>query len=181
MLLLDACLPTFDLRAYGLIFEIDTFTRQVLCLIGWSTLHLFLGCENKITSMNSYKRSHSARRPQRQPALTLVQNKRKSKQPLSQQTIDYKNASLLRQFITVEGKILPRRVKKLTAKQQRHVAKAIKNARMAGFLPFVNKTGSPLGPNRRPTSRRRKFVPNRRAKPLDQRNQKKFLPANNKK
>ena len=145
---------------------------------------MFLGCENKTTSMNSYKRSHSARKPQTQAPPTLVQNRPRSKQPFSQATIDYKNAGLLRQFITVEGKILPRRVKKLTAKQQRHVAKAIKNARMAGFLPFVNKTGSPLGSNRQPTSRRRKFVRGRpplAAKPLNQRNQEKPLPANNKK
>lgn len=56
-----------------------------------------------------------------------------------QNTIDYKNVLLLRRFITIEGKILPRRVSGLTAKQHRSIAKAIKNARMMGLLPFVNK------------------------------------------
>lgn len=57
----------------------------------------------------------------------------------NQATIDYKNIILLRKFITAEGKILPRRISRLTAKQQRYMAKAIKNARMTGFLPFINK------------------------------------------
>jgi len=57
----------------------------------------------------------------------------------NQGTIDYKNIVLLRKFITAEGKILPRRISGLTAKQQRYMAKAIKNARMTGFLPFINK------------------------------------------
>jgi small subunit ribosomal protein S18 len=56
-----------------------------------------------------------------------------------QNTIDYKNILLLRKFITIEGKILPRRLTSLTAKQHRAIAKAIKNARMMGLLPFVNK------------------------------------------
>ncbi len=56
-----------------------------------------------------------------------------------QNTIDYKNILLLRKFITIEGKILPRRLTSLTAKQHRSIAKAIKNARMMGLLPFVNK------------------------------------------
>jgi len=59
--------------------------------------------------------------------------------PLGQGTIDYKNVVLLRKFITSEGKILPRRVSGLSAKQQRYMTKAIKNARMVGLLPFVHK------------------------------------------
>ena len=45
-----------------------------------------------------------------------------------------------KKFITVEGKILPRRISGLTAKQQRNIAKAIKNARMIGLLPFIKKS-----------------------------------------
>ena len=56
-----------------------------------------------------------------------------------QNRIDYKNVLLLRKFITIEGKILPRRLTSLTAKQHRAISKAIKNARMMGLLPFVNK------------------------------------------
>lgn len=55
------------------------------------------------------------------------------------ETIDYKNVLLLRKFISSEGKILPRRITGLSAKQQRYIAKAIKNARMVGLLPFIHK------------------------------------------
>lgn len=55
--------------------------------------------------------------------------------------IDYKNVDLLRKFITEQGKILPRRMTKLTAKQQRAVTRAIKQARVLGSLPFINKEG----------------------------------------
>jgi small subunit ribosomal protein S18 len=54
-------------------------------------------------------------------------------------TIDYKNVVLLRKFITEDGKILPRRVTGLSAKQQRYMARAIKTARVMVLLPFVNK------------------------------------------
>nr|YP_009105787.1 ribosomal protein S18 [Koliella corcontica]AIT94523.1 ribosomal protein S18 [Koliella corcontica] len=65
--------------------------------------------------------------------------------PILQETIDYKNIILLRKFITIEGKILPRRINGLNAKQQRYIAKAIKNARMVGLLPFINKTQKIFG------------------------------------
>lgn len=52
--------------------------------------------------------------------------------------IDYKNVPLLRRFITEQGKILGRRFTGLTAKQQREVTKAIKQARVLGLLQFVN-------------------------------------------
>lgn len=51
--------------------------------------------------------------------------------------INYKNVFLLRKFISIEGKILPRRLTNLNTKKQRYLAKAIKNARIMGFLPFV--------------------------------------------
>nr|YP_002600903.1 ribosomal protein S18 [Pyramimonas parkeae]ACJ71132.1 ribosomal protein S18 [Pyramimonas parkeae] len=57
----------------------------------------------------------------------------------SGELIDYKNIDLLRKFVTEQGKILPRRVTRLNAKQQRLVTKAIKQARVIGSLPFVNK------------------------------------------
>nr|YP_010732353.1 ribosomal protein S18 [Polulichloris maxima]WDY13267.1 ribosomal protein S18 [Polulichloris maxima] len=61
-------------------------------------------------------------------------------QKKSRATIDYKNVILLRNLITAEGKILPRRINKLTAKQQRHIQKAIKSARIMGLIPFINKS-----------------------------------------
>ncbi len=52
-------------------------------------------------------------------------------------TIDYKNVALLRRYIGITGKILPRRVNGLTAKQHRARSRAIRQARVAGRLPFV--------------------------------------------
>ena len=53
--------------------------------------------------------------------------------------INYKNIFLLRKYISIEGKILPRRLTNLNSKQQRNMAKAIKNARIIGFLPFARR------------------------------------------
>ena len=53
------------------------------------------------------------------------------------QILNYKNIFLLRKYISIEGKILPQRLTGLTSKNQRYLAKAIKNARIIGFLPFV--------------------------------------------
>ena len=82
------------------------------------------------------------------PAVRIVPiSKRKSTSNSRsfQGTIDYKNVVLLRKFISSEGKILSRRVSGLTAKQQRYISKAIKNARMMGLLPFINKSQSLRG------------------------------------
>lgn len=53
--------------------------------------------------------------------------------------INYKNIFLLRKYISIEGKILPRRLTNLNSKQQRDMTKAIKNARIIGFLPFARR------------------------------------------
>jgi small subunit ribosomal protein S18 len=55
--------------------------------------------------------------------------------------IDYKDIDLLRKFVTERGKILPRRITGLTAKQQRDLTTAIKRARLVALLPFVNAEG----------------------------------------
>lgn len=55
--------------------------------------------------------------------------------------IDYKDVDLLRKFITERGKILPRRITGLTAKQQRTLTTAIKRARIVALLPFINREG----------------------------------------
>jgi len=55
--------------------------------------------------------------------------------------IDYKDVDLLKKFITERGKILPRRLTGLTAKQQRDLTTAVKRARIVAMLPFVNPEG----------------------------------------
>ncbi|KOG56210.1 30S ribosomal protein S18 [Streptomyces griseoflavus] len=53
--------------------------------------------------------------------------------------IDYKNTDLLRKFISDRGKIRSRRVTRVSAQQQRQLARAIKNAREMALLPYVSK------------------------------------------
>lgn len=50
--------------------------------------------------------------------------------------VDYKNADVLRRFLSPEGKILPSRRTGLVASNQRKITRAIKQARSAGLLPF---------------------------------------------
>nr|UYI31737.1 ribosomal protein S18 [Lonicera modesta var. lushanensis] len=64
--------------------------------------------------------------------------------------IEYRNMSLISRFISDQGKILARRVKRLTLKQQRLITLAIKQARILSLLPFLNNRESTA----RPTSLR---------------------------
>lgn len=50
--------------------------------------------------------------------------------------IDYKDTDLLRKFISDRGKIRSRRVTRVTARQQRQLARAIKNAREMALFPY---------------------------------------------
>ncbi len=52
-------------------------------------------------------------------------------------TVDYKNEELLRNYISEDGKILPKRMSGNCAKHQRTVATAVKRARHVALLPFV--------------------------------------------
>lgn len=54
-----------------------------------------------------------------------------------QREIDYKDLLLLRSFTTSYGKILGRRMSRLTKIQQKQLKKAIKHARLIGLFPFV--------------------------------------------
>jgi small subunit ribosomal protein S18 len=51
--------------------------------------------------------------------------------------IDYKDLKLLQRFVSERGKIVPRRITAVTAKEQRDLAQAIKRARQLALLPFV--------------------------------------------
>lgn len=51
--------------------------------------------------------------------------------------IDWKDVDFLKRFIPERGKILPRRISNISAKDQRRVAKAIKRARSMALIPFV--------------------------------------------
>ena len=68
------------------------------------------------------------RRPMRKKVCTFCVEKA--------ETIDYKDVAKLKKFITVKGKILPRRMTGVCAKHQRALSSAIKRARQAALLPF---------------------------------------------
>lgn len=50
---------------------------------------------------------------------------------------DYKDAAQLGYFLTDRGKIIPRRMSGLTAKQQRDLTVAVKRARNVALLPYT--------------------------------------------
>jgi len=53
-------------------------------------------------------------------------------------SVDYKDTSLLRKYISDRGKIRARRVTGVTSQQQRQLAKAVKNAREMALLPYTS-------------------------------------------
>jgi small subunit ribosomal protein S18 len=53
------------------------------------------------------------------------------------ESIDYKDISKLKKFVTERGKILPRRISGNCAKHQRALTIAIKRARTVALLPYT--------------------------------------------
>ena len=56
---------------------------------------------------------------------------------INSETIDYKDLTLLRRFISDRGKVRSRRVTGLSRQHQRELALAVKRARELGMLPYV--------------------------------------------
>lgn len=65
------------------------------------------------------------RRPKPRPAKNLV--------------FDYKDADGLKSFVSETGKIVPRRISRLSAKQQRRLTREVKRARLMSILPFARR------------------------------------------
>ena len=55
-------------------------------------------------------------------------------------SVNYKDAELMRKYITENGKIRPRRQTGNCAKHQREVAQAIKRARHLALLPYTGES-----------------------------------------
>ena len=92
--------------------------------------------------MAAPKRFNKDKRPKRNTQSLLFRRKRFCRFTVTGVTeIDYKDVDLLKKFITERGKILPRRLTGLTAKQQRDLTNAVKRARIVALLPFVNPEG----------------------------------------
>lgn len=72
-------------------------------------------------------------------SLIIILREKPEKAVYNRRIIDYKHCGLLQRYIGLGGKILPRRQTRLSAKQQRYIAKTIKSARIMGLLPFVSK------------------------------------------
>ncbi len=51
--------------------------------------------------------------------------------------LDWKDIEYLGQFVPERGKIMPRRISGISAKDQRRISTAIKRARSMAMLPFV--------------------------------------------
>lgn len=51
--------------------------------------------------------------------------------------IDYKDAPVLKTFLSDRGRIIPRRITGNCAKHQRHLGRAVKQARMIALVPFA--------------------------------------------
>ena len=56
---------------------------------------------------------------------------------INSETIDYKDLTLLRRFLSDRGKVRSRRVTGLSRQHQRELAVAVKRARELGMLPYV--------------------------------------------
>ena len=69
----------------------------------------------------------------------MVENltEKKGKEEVNFDVLTYKDTSILINFLSDQGKILPRRITGLTSKQQKKITKLIKTARIAALLPFV--------------------------------------------
>ncbi len=52
--------------------------------------------------------------------------------------VDWKDIDFLRRFVPERGKIMPRRISGISAKDQRRISQAIKRARSMALLPFVS-------------------------------------------
>jgi len=64
-------------------------------------------------------------------------NVKKAKRVITEY-IDYKDAKQLQKFVNDQGKIIPRRVTGLSAKQHRELVRAIKRARQIAIMPFIS-------------------------------------------
>ena len=53
--------------------------------------------------------------------------------------IDYKDTEILRHFISAQAKIMPRKRSHLCATHQRRLARAIKQARTLGIMPYTSR------------------------------------------
>ena len=91
---------------------------------------------------SSYAGGHRGPRPSEPPTITIRRPffRRRKTSPFASEDspkIDYKDLKLLQRFVSERGKIVPRRITAVTAKEQRALAQAIRRARLLALLPFI--------------------------------------------
>jgi small subunit ribosomal protein S18 len=89
-----------------------------------------------------YDRGRRPSNPNEPPNITIRRPffRRRKSSPFAHAdapVIDYKDVKLLQRFVSERGKIVPRRITAVTAKEQRALATAIKRARELALLPYV--------------------------------------------
>ena len=90
--------------------------------------------------MTSMTRPGGDRPPRSEPPTITIRRpffRRRKTSPFATKDapeIDYKDAELLRKFMTDRGKILPRRLTGANAQQQRKIKRAIRRARVMGLV-----------------------------------------------
>ena len=69
----------------------------------------------------------------------MVENiaEKNTKESIDFKALTYKDNRILTNFLSDQGKILPRRITGLSSKEQKKITKLIKTARIAALLPFV--------------------------------------------
>ena len=81
-------------------------------------------------------------------AKPVIRKPKKKANPLKVakvENIDYKDAALLRKFISDRGKIRARRVTGVSVQEQRLIANAVKNAREMALLPYASRVTQQRG------------------------------------
>jgi small subunit ribosomal protein S18 len=118
----------------------DTKNRELSRRKVLSVSQILARATKQKQKMLEQRKSKKPLKPIIPPKSFLILLKEKPEKAIyNSRIIDYKHCGLLQRYIGLGGKILPRRQTKLTAKQQRYIAKTIKSARIMGLLPFVTK------------------------------------------
>ncbi|HUF04039.1 MAG TPA: 30S ribosomal protein S18 [Aridibacter sp.] len=92
--------------------------------------------KNKDEDSDSRSDSSGSRRPARRQNFRRY-NRRRQRQSVPAY-VDWKDVEFLERFIPERGKIMPRRISGVSAKDQRRVARAIKRARVMALIPYVS-------------------------------------------
>jgi small subunit ribosomal protein S18 len=79
-----------------------------------------------------------SKRPARPVTGQPTEKQRNPLAGLGLKSVDYKDITTLRMFISERGRMRSRRVTGLTVQQQRQVATAIRNAREMALLPYIS-------------------------------------------